>query len=88
MRRAGARITGGVRIRTVRMIRSEALAGRQSRAFLFCFFVGLVAFAGLAILAELQTYLQLRVAGGVVVVSAAFCAFHADHGLLWHRKMR
>ena len=60
---------------------------RKARV-LFGFFVGLVAFAGLAILAELQTYLQLRVAGGVVVVSAAFCAFHADHGLLWHRKMR
>ncbi len=60
----------------------------DSRTFLFRLFVGLVAFARFTVFAELQTYLQLRVAGGVVVVSAAFCAFHADHGLLWHRKKK
>lgn len=51
---------------------------------LFGFFVRLVAFAVFAELVHLQTYLQLWVAGRVVVVLAALSALKANHGLLWH----
>lgn len=60
--------------------------GGHGKANLFAFFVGLVALAVLAKLAQLQTYLQLGVAGRVVVGFAALGTFEADHGFLWHTR--